>query len=480
MTRAAAKKATLSVVQSDGGGTLHRTSALNLTHVPNYPKKLVIYQLAASPFWWVRYYADGKILRRSTKETDKRHALAFAKDFYDEVNYKQRQGMVLNSHADFELCATALLEQQDAKVQRGEMSAMMQQNDRYRLQKEVLPFFRSYDLKSIDYFVIEKFINKLSADNLTPPTISNYLGLIRKTLGYAQRRSYIDVVPQFPKIKKVDSPRGWFTTKEYRKLWSAARKLCGETWEIRKFVDKNGKEEIFTALRQSVAYKPRGAAQKALQQKIATSQLLRRVVMTEDLRNLIVFMTNSFIRPTDIKWMQHKHIEVIQGVHTYLRMSLPTSKKHDKPIVSMAAAVHYYRRQKALHWSDDKKKNKAAAEDYVFMPQYGRESAADTKEQIEKRRGTALTQLQRQFSVLLSYCGLATGARGEERSLYSLRHTCIMYRLLYGEGLDLLTLARNARTSTEMIERFYASHLEGEMNIEMIQSRRHRPQLQYD
>jgi len=47
-----------------------------------------------------------------------------------------------------------------------------------------------------------------------------------------------------------------------------------------------------------------------------------------------------------------------------------------------------------------------------------------------------------------------------------------MYRLLYGEGLDLLTLARNARTSTEMIERIYASHLEGEMNIEMLQSRR--------
>jgi len=49
-----------------------------------------------------------------------------------------------------------------------------------------------------------------------------------------------------------------------------------------------------------------------------------------------------------------------------------------------------------------------------------------------------------------------------------------MFRLLYGEGMDLLTLARNARTSTEMIDRFYASHLEGEQNIEMIQSRRKR------
>jgi hypothetical protein len=47
--------------------------------------------------------ADGKILSRSTKETDKRRAIEFAKDSYDEVNYKQRQGLVLNSRADFEL-----------------------------------------------------------------------------------------------------------------------------------------------------------------------------------------------------------------------------------------------------------------------------------------------------------------------------------------------------------------------------------------
>lgn len=47
-----------------------------------------------------------------------------------------------------------------------------------------------------------------------------------------------------------------------------------------------------------------------------------------------------------------------------------------------------------------------------------------------------------------------------------------MYRVLYGEGVDKLTLANQANTSTEMIERFYAFSLEGEMNIEMLQSRR--------
>ena len=37
--------------------------------------------------------------------------------------------------------------------------------------------------------------------------------------------------------------------------------------------------------------------------------------------------------------------------------------------------------------------------------------------------------------------------------------------------MDLLTLATNAQTSVDMIARFYASQLTGEMNIDMIKSR---------
>ena len=60
---------------------LHRTTPLaaSITGVAGYPSKLVIYQLRASRFWWVRYYAHGKILRKSTKAEQKAPALAFAK-----------------------------------------------------------------------------------------------------------------------------------------------------------------------------------------------------------------------------------------------------------------------------------------------------------------------------------------------------------------------------------------------------------------
>lgn len=465
MTRSASQTTVLSAVSNHTNNKAvarHRTSAANLFHVPNYPKKLVIYQLAASPFWWVRYFADGKILRRSTKETDKRRAIEFAKGFYDEINYRQRQGLVLNNNAGFAECAAAVLEQQDAKVARKEMSAMMAQNDRYRWQKEVLPFFGQHDLKTIDYFVLERFINKLSTDKLTAPTIRNYLGLVRKVLSYAQRKGYVQVVPQFPKIAKVDKPRGWFNPREYRQLCAAAARMSGQVWEVRRITDAKGKEEIFVAKRQSEEVKPSNKAQRDLQQKIKASKLLRRVEMKDDLPNLIAFMVNSFIRPTDIKWMQYKHVERIVNEHTYLRLSLPISKKHDKPIVTMEGAVRYFERQREA----GERTKQAEPEDFVFMPDYA-----------AKRREAALTQLQRQFSVVLETTKLAKGARGEDRTLYSLRHTCIMYRLLYGEGLDLLTLARNARTSPEMIDRFYASHLSGEMNVGMLQSRRSRKEV---
>jgi hypothetical protein len=47
-----------------------------------------------------------------------------------------------------------------------------------------------------------------------------------------------------------------------------------------------------------------------------------------------------------------------------------------------------------------------------------------------------------------------------------------MFRLLYGASIGTLKLARNARTSPEMIDRFYAAPLMGEMAIAALQSKR--------
>jgi hypothetical protein len=76
------------------------------------------------------------------------------------------------------------------------------------------------------------------------------------------------------------------------------------------------------------------------------------------------------------------------------------------------------------------------------------------------------------FNWILKDLGIKAGPHGTDRSLYSLRHTSITFRLIYGGSIDLLTLARNARTSVEMIEKFYASTLSAEMNIALLLGKR--------
>ena len=47
-----------------------------------------------------------------------------------------------------------------------------------------------------------------------------------------------------------------------------------------------------------------------------------------------------------------------------------------------------------------------------------------------------------------------------ERSVYCLRHTAICMRIILSHGkVNIFNLAKNAGTSVEQIERFYAKHL---------------------
>ncbi|NBS17675.1 MAG: hypothetical protein EBT06_15025 [Gammaproteobacteria bacterium] len=65
----------------------HRTVPLQetISCVDGYPKKLKIFQIPASSFWWVRYYSKTKVFKKSTKTTNKSEAIAFAKKLYEQI-----------------------------------------------------------------------------------------------------------------------------------------------------------------------------------------------------------------------------------------------------------------------------------------------------------------------------------------------------------------------------------------------------------
>ncbi len=77
------------------------------------------------------------------------------------------------------------------------------------------------------------------------------------------------------------------------------------------------------------------------------------------------------------------------------------------------------------------------------------------------------------FNNILEEEALKFDREGQRRTAYSLRHTYICLRLM--EGADIYQIAKNCRTSVEMIEKFYAAHIKNTLDAAAINVRRPKP-----
>lgn len=417
----------------------HRNAALpgSLTQVSGYPDKLKIYLTSASSFWQVRCFFQGKVHVKSLKTADKRRAQNLAKTFYDELMARAylRQSVsrlpqfvvAAQEETLFAALAERMLHAEQQRVVRSELASQSLAVMQSRVRKHLVPYFGLRDIGSINHDGIERFIAHLSTREVGSITLSQYLQSLRKIFNYALANDLIRKIPPFPKIKLSSTPRGGFSTAEYWQLLRAARTLAHTPVAAKIATHRNTAGGIYTN----------------------TDDIPREMVW------LIGFMVNSFVRPVDVKLIQHKHIEIVRGEHVYLRLTLPETKLHKRQIVTLCPAVRIY--ESLCKYM--KPRGYTHPDDYLFLPQI-------------KNRKAASLMIANHFTKVLDATGLRIGNLGQRRTVYSLRHTAIMFRLLYGKGIDLLTLARNARTSVDMIEQFYASNLTAEMNIGLLQSRR--------
>lgn len=418
----------------------------SITHVPGYPAKLCIYKMQASKFWQVRCWIRGRTYRRSTRTESLRQAQSAARIFYETwlaENYITSPPLQSKKRDDdsetinrpkpinsgkpmtFGAMAAQLYANEKARVDRKEWALGSLQVLRNRLDAHILPRYASKTPQEVGYQSLVEFTNVLSDDH-SAITINQYLVAVRKVLRHAVAAGELDALPVFPKVKIVTKSRGAFTPTEYRRIIRMARSLKSKQHP-----------ESGAAIR--IKYKVRSKEQH----------------MPADLAWAIGFMVNSFIRPSDLKTLKHKHIEIVRSENTYLRLTLPMTKSHDFPIVTLYPAVRIY----AKILKENALKELAKPDDYVFMPHL-------------KDRNYVLAVLSFHLNWVLSVTGLKLGAHSQPRSLYSFRHSSITFRLLYGQGIDLLTLARNARTSVNVINTYYASTVTGEQNIALLQSRR--------
>ncbi len=376
-----------------------------------YPDKLVIFKITASPFWWVRYYTQKRIIKKSTKTENQKDAVKFAIKFYEDILLRERNLMPIGSSPSFERCSQELLAEQNQKIERGELNKKLNENDKTILKKHLNPFFKGIDIRGISYKHINAYLAECNkTHHLSPGSLKKHTNLLSKILKLAMRENLIDRMPMMPSIKLSDSPRGWFSIKEYDEL------------------------------------------RKKLQELIDKGVVVRGQQITKELSYLVTFMVNTFLRPSDLKNLRHRNIEVVENEQKYLRITTEQSKTENLPIVSMEFAINIYK--DILNLRIESKKD-----DYVFFPNIS-------------NRDRAMKIMSSQFNEVLKYADLKNSSSGEPRTLYSLRHTAIMLRLTKGDHIDLLTLARNARTSVDMIERFYAKPLSAEMNVDKLQSMR--------
>lgn len=148
----------------------------------------------------------------------------------------------------------------------------------------------------------------------------------------------------------------------------------------------------------------------------------------EQLHDYVLFLANTGLRPDEAKRLQVRDVEIVHDEETDETILLiqVRGKRGVGYCKSTPNAVFPFERLL--------KRNLPNPDDPVFP-------------------GNHVIM----FNAILDEEKLKFDREGNRRTAYSLRHTYICLRLM--EGADIYQIAKNCRTSVEMIEKYYASHI---------------------
>ena len=157
-----------------------RTTPYQIQSVPRYPEVLQIYQIPASSCWQVRYFVDGKYIRRSTGTEDKAEAITKAKQLFDSVRLADRLDQQKHPHT-FSAAARKFLQHQGSLVKVGDIDFRNQNEDQKKLDKDVLPFFGTLDVSQITKQTINEYLGSLADRKLSKSTRNKHVSVRKFT-----------------------------------------------------------------------------------------------------------------------------------------------------------------------------------------------------------------------------------------------------------------------------------------------------------
>ncbi len=373
-------------------------------------KGIAIYKTHASPFYFARIRdpRTRKYVVRSTKETSRIRARTAAEELAETILNREK---AVPKEYSFTYYASRFVAHGTRLVESGERNANYVRTTRVVINNDewgLVKHFGAMDVRDLRTRHWTEFLNAVGRrrPDLSGSTRNMLSATFRNVLKQAQADGVIDDVPDTPRQKQKDNPRPFF--------------------RFHPLVDKE-----------------RDAYQRLLTTaKESAGTTIRGVTVTDELYDLVLFVTHSFVRPTttELYSIRHADIQVAENPRRLI-LTIRNGKTGFRIANTMPAAVTVYQRIKARNPN-------AASEDFIFLPDY-------------PNRATAARIIARQFNHVLTTAGIKLDPfTGADHSIYSLRHTAICMRIILSEGqVNIFNLAKNAGTSVEQIERFYARNL---------------------
>lgn len=394
--------------------------------------KVHVYQRPNSSCWQCSSYLAGRNRRTSTKEESLSKAKEFAEDWYLQLRGKLRSGE-LKSGKTFREAAEQYLREYDIITQ-GQRSKTYMRGQHARANGHLVPFFGRMVLSEItagkvqDYRIhrLEEAVatrGKAPAHN----TMHQEIVTLRQIFKTAIRHGWIDHLPDLsepyrssPKI----SHRAWFSPDEYKTLYEATRKRAHEPKQ------------------------PRFKWE------------------SEQLHDYVLFSANTGLRPDEARRLQFRDVTIVADEgsgQTILEIEV-RGKRGVGYCKSMTGAVRPFERLKARLRPTGGPGRAGSRVETMANGEWHLPAPADL----------LFPKWQRElFNAILKEENLRVDRDGRPRTAYSLRHTYICLRLL--EGADIYQIAKNCRTSVEMIEKYYAAHLKTQLDASAINVMRARP-----
>lgn len=393
-----------------------------------------VYKRGTGRFWQCSASVDGTQYRTTTKEEELQQAKQFAEDWFLGLRGKARAGLLENEKTFND--AADLFEKEYEVITEGQRSPRWVEGHKIRLRLHLRPFLGHLGISKIttaiahDYRVHRattppKYSEeaKSFAKRWTPPshsTIHDEIITLRLVLKSALRRGWIQYLPDlsapYRKGAKV-SRRPWFSPDEYKQLYTASREHSKKSLPHYRW-------------------------------------------NAEQVHDYILFMANTGLRPDEAaeRNLEHRDVKVVHDPATEERI-LEIDLRGKRGIgfcKSMPGAVQPYlrllKRAKPLPKDTDAEAQPAYPQpnDPVFPGNH-----------------------IKLFNGILNRANLKTDRDGNKRTAYSLRHSYICMRLI--EGADIYALAKNCRTSVEMIQKYYAAHIKDLLDTKAINKIREKP-----